>query len=150
MNSSQLMLYLSMEKYFPMGSTFETRWRNMENIVSLENATDLNSCLKSSTMSHPNVHSVWEIILDRMVESGSFGMLWTKLVDNALFGGAPTYKYLGLSLMEKAIGKVSPHYISSILSPNLLRCITNNLHFKDNVLNAACSHAVKNWINQLV
>ncbi|RKP13124.1 DNA polymerase phi-domain-containing protein [Piptocephalis cylindrospora] len=78
---------------------------------------------------HPQLHTVWHTLLGlyfpepRRSTLCPFPDLWVEAVDKGLFGASisPEHKYWGFELLEAALNAIPAPYLSSLLTPNILR-----------------------------
>ncbi|KAI9225206.1 MAG: DNA polymerase phi-domain-containing protein [Piptocephalis tieghemiana] len=84
---------------------------------------------------HPQLHSVWHTILKLYFPEPSrptlcpFTDLWEEAVDKGLFGASVSaeHKYWGFELLEAALEAIPTPYLSSLLTPNVLRTFVGTL-----------------------
>ncbi|KAI9736821.1 MAG: DNA-directed DNA polymerase [Claussenomyces sp. TS43310] len=105
---------------------------------------------------NPQLHFVWNLVLDQYIEDAKaagddaglkFMNFWKVAVDENLFSdsASPERKFWGFSIFQKMLrDAVSyPHLLSSIFSPNLVRCLINHASKQDRFLHRAVEKSIK-------
>lgn len=102
--------------------------------------------------SRAQLHSVWTVILDRLLVQGGlksgqapFGAFWQEVVEDGLFGEASSsqQRYHGLQFFQLALPRVSLSDIPTLFSAHLMHCLINNLLAPDRYLHKAAQAAVR-------
>lgn len=103
--------------------------------------------LKASSSAFPQVHPLWDRLLDRLLPSpggsdgaggscedeegddhgASFQALWTLMVDEVLACGTHERKALALMLLQRVAGRASATQLPICLSPNVLKILLMSL-----------------------
>ena len=83
---------------------------------------------------HPQVHFLWQELLELPLVIAHFGLFWKICVDEALFhSNSHEKKYLGLELFDRQLSAQS-HLISTLFSPHLVRVLGHALSSPKNLL----------------
>ncbi|RKO89758.1 DNA polymerase phi-domain-containing protein, partial [Blyttiomyces helicus] len=124
------------EKDFDWATLLPT-WKKGK-VLHPKSVKQLAEFLKEATYTNPRLHSVWDALFDVILgdhrkKAVSLQDLWAAL-DETLFNSTHERKYLGIQLFQKLLPRVTPEEIPYIFSPELLRCLMNNLSKADNYL----------------
>ena len=121
--------------------------------------------LRTSTHSHPRLHSVWPTLLTlllpgftldkeqrlrdtaapgkRTVSVPALHALWSATVEEDIFQSAShERKYLGFTLFTLLLPHLGPEHVGVVLTPNFLRTLSNNLSNADTYLHATAKKCV--------
>ncbi|KAJ2851235.1 DNA-directed DNA polymerase [Coemansia brasiliensis] len=93
---------------------------------------------------HPQLHRVWEEIFDlyfspqRADEAQAqtpmeFEQLWERVVENGLFapGASQSRRFWGFLLLERILPHLSEDTVPSLMSPNIVRAMSDNISAKN-------------------
>ncbi|XP_065891483.1 uncharacterized protein [Dysidea avara] len=119
----------------------KSKW-NHKWLLHPDNFEYLATVLKESTFAHPSVHSVWPVVLDAVRKKGHLTLFWKTVVDESVIVSSHERKYLSFKLLELLLPTLDVSEVVAVFTPNLLRCLRNNLSGADNYLNKAAKHLV--------
>ncbi|KXS11653.1 hypothetical protein M427DRAFT_72754 [Gonapodya prolifera JEL478] len=105
--------------------------------------------LKSSSNSHPKVHSVWDCVLQKVVDGEKEGgkrvgfmEFWKAAVEERFLASTShVHKFLALNVILRALPLLaarSPDHFAYVVSPALVRTLINNLSDKRTHLHKLC------------
>lgn len=113
------------------------QWDAPDSILDPLNFKSLAVIMKETTAEcHPRVHSAWDHIIAALLRPSDGGAVstvvafWKIVVDDCLFASlSHERKYLGLRLLATYLGRMVDRgvAVASLLTPQLLRCLLNNL-----------------------
>tara|TARA_B110000977_G_scaffold21250_1_gene25502 strand:+ start:17225 stop:21355 length:4131 start_codon:yes stop_codon:yes gene_type:complete len=114
------------------------RWTSFFCRAHLEKIRD---ALLESSHSHPQVHTVWGVLMGaarRYEISGALESLWDVLVEQGLMiSGSHQRRFLGFRLFASLLSSADAQIVPTLFSDNFNRCLLNNLAKQDNYLHAA-------------
>ena len=114
------------------------RWRSFFRRSHLEKVRD---ALADSSHAHPQVHTVWGLLMDaaRLHSiSGALETLWETQVEQGLMtSGSHQRRFLGFRLFASLLASADAALVPALFSDNFNRCLLNNLAKRDNYLHAA-------------
>ncbi|KAJ1953055.1 DNA-directed DNA polymerase [Linderina pennispora] len=148
----ELLLALRLRRAFPEFDwhTAFPKWHGAH-LLCRENMGKLASILSESSSDnpalfsswHPQLHTVWDEILDlyfgqargaERTHVAGFAQLWDAVVDGRLFapGGSQFKRYWGFLLLDRVLPHMSQAMIPTLMTPNLVRCMSENVSVKKN------------------
>ncbi|KAL8683498.1 MAG: hypothetical protein Q9186_000538 [Xanthomendoza sp. 1 TL-2023] len=103
------------------------------------------------------IHFVWDVIFSELITGGpthgtalksdnvSLNDFWQVAVDEHLFASTSSdqRKYWGFLLFQRVFGSAPEPFLSSLFSPNFMRCLTNQLASKERYLHRAAEKTIK-------
>ncbi|KAL9615238.1 MAG: hypothetical protein Q9167_000332 [Letrouitia subvulpina] len=101
----------------------------------------------------PKLHFAWSIVLAQLLTDKSeedpelitFGDFWKDVIERNLFAPSSSCerKYWGFLLFQQVLGDASEHQLHSAFSPNLMRCLMNQLAWPERYLNRVAQETMK-------
>ncbi|KAJ2495555.1 DNA-directed DNA polymerase, partial [Coemansia sp. RSA 2049] len=101
---------------------------------------------------HPQLHTVWNEIFDlyfnkqreyelETMEPMHFDLLWDAVVERGLFGSGSTQfrRYWGFLLLERLLPYLSEDTVPALMSPNIVRALSDNVSLNKKSLLAKVS-----------
>ena len=114
------------------------RWRSFFRRSHLEKVRD---ALADSSHAHPQVHTVWGLLMDAARAHsipGALETLWETQVEQGLMtSGSHQRRFLGFRLFASLLASADAALVPALFSDNFNRCLLNNLAKRDNYLHAA-------------
>lgn len=105
---------------------------------------------------NPNLHFVWNIVVENYIAGAKAGIedvgsefekFWKVAVDENLFSASASRerKFWGMLLFQKMLNDTPnyPELMTSICSPNLVRCLINHVSKEDRFLNRAAEKSMR-------
>jgi DNA polymerase phi len=105
---------------------------------------------------NPALHFVWGLVVDTYIAGAMAGQedvarefekFWKVAVDENLFAASASRerKFWGFSLFQKMVNDTPnyPELLTSIFSPNLVRCLINHLSHEDRFLHRAAEKSLR-------
>jgi DNA polymerase phi len=124
------------------------RWSVFFRASHLEKIRD---ALAESSHSHPQVHTVWGVLIDAARTfriTGALERLWDVLVEQGLMtSGSHQRRFLGFRLFASLLSGASAALVPTLFSDNFNRCLLNNLAKQDNYLHAAADDCLAHVLN---
>jgi DNA polymerase phi len=110
---------------------------------------DENQQLEQKGSWNPQLHFVWNLVIEEYAneDAGNFTNFWKVAVDENLFSSSasPERKFWGFSVFQKAltVAENNKAVVDTIFSPNLMRCLINNISQEDRFLHRAAQKSLK-------
>ncbi|KAJ3393682.1 DNA-directed DNA polymerase [Lobulomyces angularis] len=132
-NTEQLWFALEMQEKYPNldWKSVLVNFKNKKIVCSLENVSCVREILKESTVTHPNIHSIWESFIDLIFKRNKTFLkvedFWMFIIEDSFFNSTHERKYLGFQIFQIILPKLKNSEVPTIFSKNFMRCLINNL-----------------------
>lgn len=161
-----LLVVLRLWKNLPEGNAIPLLSKDPMKFFTQEHLERVQPLLETTSNSNPRLHAVWPTVLEILIPNfGNFEkaqsppasaleQFWNVCVENGLFkSNSHEKKALGMSLMGLLLPNIkTPEHALLIMTPNVLRSISNNAAKDSSYLHASakrCIDTIKTYIDSI-